>query len=257
MKYAIIGGTGVYSSKSLKNYKEWSVDTPYGKVDYTTGLVEGEEILFLSRHGQGHNQPPHQINYRGNLYALKEAGVEYILATAAVGSLHRDLHPGELVLLRDFLDFTKNRHCTFFDGEAGVAHVSMADPYCCNLRKKILNFSEKMGLSIGREGVYVCTEGPRFETSAEIKFYRQIGGDVVGMTNIPEVVLAKELGMCYATVGIVTNYCTGMESLEATASDILFQTEQLKESLTALYVEIFKSDLSKGDCTCNSSLMLL
>ena len=257
MKDAIIGGTGVYGLPGLTEPREKTVETPYGSVDYLEGSWKGREVLFLSRHGRGHGTPPHAINYRGLLWALKEAGVERVLATAAVGSLHEAWKPGDLVILRDFLDFTKNRPLTFYEGEAGVAHVSMADPYCATLRSVLAEGLKEGGLPLRGEGVYVCTEGPRFETAAEIRMYRQLGGDVVGMTNVPEVVLAKELGLCYAAVGIITNFCTGMAAAEAGEEEIRQAVASRKAALEALFLEIFSRELPRDACGCQSALMRL
>lgn len=256
MKYAIIGGTGVYSLGG--GVKEVSVDTPYGRIDYNVIEKNGKEIVFLPRHGKDHGRPPHLINYLGNMWALKEYGVEFILATAAVGSTRADIVPGDLVLLRDFLDFTKSRPMTYFDGSAGVVHVSMAEPYCGMLCDKVIESSGKCILDkeISDGIVYVCTEGPRFETAAEISFYSQIGGDVVGMTNVPEVVLAKELSMCYCAVGVVTNMCTGLVNVESTSSEILNIVNCRKEELTGLFVDIFlNGDLKTDVCSCRSALI--
>ena len=253
MKYGIIGGTGVYGVKGES--KEETVTTPYGDISFTTLIKGDNEFVFLPRHGKGHGVPPHKVNYRGNMWALKNYGVEGVYATAAVGSCSEKFTIGDLVVFNDFLDFTKSRPLTYYDGEDGVAHVSMMDPYCSQLREKVLNNTQ---LLIAGEGVYVCTEGPRFETAAEIRFYNQIGGHVVGMTNVPEVVLAKELGLCYAGVGIVTNMCTGMIGEEASGKEILDQVGDKKEKLTKLFIDIFEEGtLVKEACDCRKALIKL
>ncbi len=251
MKYAIIGGTGVYSLG--ENFKEISMDTPFGRIDFTVMEKKGKEIVFLPRHGKGHGCPPHLVNYLGNMWALKEYGVEFIFSTVAVGSTRIDISPGDLVLIRDFLDFTKSRPMTFYDGANGVIHVSMGEPYCRMLCNEII---KRTNDNIKDNIVYVCTEGPRFETAAEISFYRQIGGDVVGMTNVPEVVLAKELSMCYCTVGVVTNMCTGLVSEEASGLEIISIVNKRKDYLTNLFVDILlNGDLRTDVCSCRSSLI--
>lgn len=253
MKYGIIGGTGVYGVGGES--REEVIETPYGSIAFTV-LKKGEkEFIFLPRHGKGHNVPPHKINYRGNMWALKEYGVEWVYGTAAVGSCSNKFFIGDIVVFNDFLDFTKSRPVTFYDGDNGVAHVSMKDPYCHLLREKVL---ENKVVPVKGEGVYVCTEGPRFETAAEIRFYNQIGGHVVGMTNVPEVVLAKELGLCYAGVGIVTNMCTGMVEKEASGEEILERVGDKKEKLTQVFMDIFeRGNLSKRDCDCRKALIKL
>lgn len=256
MKYAIIGGTGVYSLGG--NIREVNVKTPYGEIEFNVMEVSGKEIVFLPRHGKNHDRPPHLVNYLGNMWALKDFGVEFIFSTVAVGSTRSDILPGDLVLLRDFLDFTKSRNMTYYDGSSGVVHVSMQEPYCGMLCDKILK-SHDLGKTAGKirdNIVYVCTEGPRFETAAEIKFYSQIGGDVVGMTNVPEVVLAKELAMCYCAVGVVTNMCTGLVQKEATGTEIISIVKANKEELTNLFVDIIlKGDLATDACGCRSALI--
>ncbi|WP_430886265.1 S-methyl-5'-thioinosine phosphorylase [Fusibacter sp. JL216-2] len=254
MKYAIIGGTGVYSVDGT--LRSESLDTPYGTVDVEILSKEGKEIVFLPRHGKRHDLPPHMINYKANMMALKTMGVTHILATCAVGSCDENYAPGHIVVLKDFLDFTKDRDLTFHDGSGGVKHTDMSDPYCKNLRDHVKAEAESMGLSLSGQAVYVCTQGPRFETASEIKFYRSIGGQVVGMTNVPEVVLAKELGMCYAACGIVTNWCTGFES-QISVHDIQNAVGENKSLLTRLFINVFSNQLQTDKCHCTSAVMAL
>jgi 5'-methylthioadenosine phosphorylase len=255
MKFAIIGGTGVYDVASKIRVEQ--VTTPFGKVEVDIQNIQGKDIIFLARHGKRHNTPPHMINYRANLWALKELGVKFVYATAAVGSCNLNYKPGDIVVFNDFLDFTKLRPVTFYDGKEGVIHASMADPYCQNLRKLFSTAAKEEGVKVAGEGVYVCTEGPRFETPAEIRMYQKIGGDVVGMTNVPEVVLAKELEMCYAAAGIITNWCTGLGE-ELIKEEILSAVEQNKTALTNLFIKIFTADnLSQEQCHCKGALMKL
>jgi len=251
---AIIGGTGVYGiGKSNRKL----VETTYGKVELDIIYIGGEEIVFLSRHGKDHTVPPHRINYRANMLALKNIGVEYIYSTAAVGSCNENYTPGDVVIIKDFLDFTKARPTTFFEGgEEKVKHVDMSDPYCKNLREKFYGVAKKYDIDIKGDAVYVCTEGPRFETANEIHMFKHLGGDVVGMTNVPEVVLAKELGICYATVGIISNWCTGMKE-EITLHDIQKELDKNKEKITKAFIEIFKGDLDKDNCNCKNSIIEL
>lgn len=254
MKKAIIGGTGVYNAgKSFKR----TVKTKYGLVEIDVLNIDGEEIIFLARHGKGHSVPPHLINYRANIMALKEMGVEYIYATAAVGSCNENYKPGDVVVIQDFIDFTKSRPVTFFEGgDEPVKHVDMSNPYCRNLREKFHNIAKEEGLDVKGDAVYVCTEGPRFETKQEIKMYKTLGGDVVGMTNVPEVILAKELGMCYVTIGIVSNWCTGMKE-EIALHDIQGALEGNKEKITNVFIRIFKDDLDQHHCNCNNAIIKL
>lgn len=253
MRTAIIGGTGVYS---LGQAQERRVETEYGDVTLDMVKIGGEEIAFLARHGKGHSVPPHLINYRANIKALEQLGVKYVFATCAVGSCNEAFAPGDVVVIRDFLDFTKARPVTFFDGgDRGVAHIAMDNPYCPNLRRAFSAAAQKVGLEISGDGVYVCTEGPRFETRQEIKMFKHLGGDVVGMTNVPEVVLAKELGMCYAAVGIITNWCTGLGN-DLAHHDIRGTMEPKKDLLTQAFISVFtEAELDQDHCNCNNSMV--
>ncbi|MCL6520927.1 MAG: S-methyl-5'-thioadenosine phosphorylase [Firmicutes bacterium] len=222
MRLALIGGTGVYDPEVLEGVRELSVETPYGLVHLLAGRFPGgEEVAFLARHGRHHSIPPHRVNYRANLWALKSLGVERVLATAAVGSLDRELAPGTFVLVNQFLDFTRGRPSTYFDREGdGVAHVDVSEPYCPELRALLEEEARGLGIPVRQGGVYVCTEGPRYETPAEIRAYRRLGGDVVGMTGVPEVVLARELGLCYAAVAMVTNLAAGIADHPLTHAEV-------------------------------------
>ncbi|HHV38483.1 MAG TPA: S-methyl-5'-thioinosine phosphorylase [Tepidimicrobium sp.] len=255
MGKAIIGGTGVYKAGNIVTKKV--VDTMYGQVELDILDIDGEDIVFLARHGKDHSVPPHLINYRANMMALKRAGVEYIYSTVAVGSCNENYKPGDIVVIEDFLDFTKSRPLTFFEGgNEPVRHVDMSHPYCKNLIDRFYDMAKREGLVIGGSGVYVCTEGPRFETAQEIQMFKRLGGDVVGMTNVPEVVLAKELGICYSAIGIVSNWCTGMAG-EITLHDIQGTIEANRERLTQVFMEVFREGLNKDNCNCSNSLMEL
>lgn len=252
---AIIGGTGVYNT----GYKttEKTIKTQYGEVELDILNIDGQDIVFLARHGKGHSVPPHLINYRANIMALKELGVNYIYTTAAVGSSNESYAPGDIVVINDFIDFTKSRPMTFYDGgDLGVKHVEMSDPYCKNMREEFYSRAKDFGLDIKGDAVYVCTEGPRFETAGEIKMYREMGGDVVGMTTVPEVVLAKELGICYSTIGIITNWCTGIKG-EIALHDIQGAMDKNRERITEVFMKIFSEGLDKEKCNCNNSLISL
>jgi len=255
LKYAIIGGTGNYGA-GIPNRIE-IIHTEYGRVELDIIDYDGIEVAFLSRHGKSHGLPPHKINYRANMAALKKAGVEYVFATCAVGSCNKKFPVGSIVLIKDFLDFTKNRASTFFDGENGVSHVDMSDPYCTNLRSVFINKISGEKLDYKGDAVYVCTEGPRFETASEIRYYGSIGGDVVGMTNVPEVVLAKELGMCYCAVGIITNWCTGFTGEDISLHEIAGSVDKNKSTLTDIFMDIFSMELGKDNCSCKDALINL
>lgn len=256
MKKAIIGGTGVYDAFDHAETK--TILTAYGEVTYDSVSTDGIEIIFLARHGKNHNTPPHKINYRANMMALKMLEVDEIYATCAVGSMNDAYEPGQVVLITDFIDFTKNRVQTYFDGESErVAHVEMTEPYCSTLRSRFVNKVASYDIDYKGEAVYTCTEGPRFETAAEIKMYKLLGGDVVGMTNVPESVLAKELGLCYAAVGVITNWCTGIEGKTIEGHQISESMEKNKANLTNLFVALFKTEDHEKTCHCDRSLIIL
>jgi 5'-methylthioadenosine phosphorylase len=251
----IIGGTGVYDPSILTNVYDEQIITPYGTVDYKVGDFAKKSVVFIPRHGSHHSTPPHLINYRANIWALKKIGVKNILATTAVGSLNLPMKPGHFVLPDQFLDFTKNRINTFYDGgERGVVHLDVTEPYCPNLRQLIAKAGAALHLSMHNGGTYVCTEGPRFETPAEIRMFEKLGGDLVGMTSIPEAVLAREAEMCYATISMVTNYAAGITRLPLTHAEVLetmqLNTEHLKE-LVMSTINMLETNI---DCSCHHAL---
>lgn len=247
---AIIGGTGVYDPSMISNEREEKIATPYGETKVLAGKYKDREVYFMNRHGAGHAVPPHLVNYRANIYALKSLGVEKILATAAVGSLNLQMKPGEFVIVDQFLDFTKNRIQTFFDGQEGVFHVDMTDPYCNEIRTTIEKSANDQHIPVHLHGTYVTTEGPRFETPAEIKMYQLFGGDLVGMTSVPEVVLAKEAGLCYATVAMVTNFAAGISATPLTHQEVLDAMKQNSENLKKLLMKVLEDLTDERNCNC-------
>ncbi len=222
VKIAVIGGSGVYDPEILDRISEKCIDTVYGEVKLTVGEYRGKRVAFLPRHGQDHSLPPHRINYRANIMALKEIGVKNILATAAVGTLSPEMKPEDFVLVDQFLDYTKARLHTFFgESKEGVIHLDMTEPYCPGLRKVLGEVADGLGYNYHIQGTYVCTEGPRFETPAEINMFRLLGGDVIGMTGVPECTLAREAEICYATIAMVTNYAAGMRKEKLSHQEVL------------------------------------
>lgn len=257
-QYAVIGGTGVYDPAMLEDAQLHEIATPYGTAECTIGEFKGKRIAFMPRHGKGHSVPPHQINYRANVYALQSIGVHSVLATAAVGSMRLALPPGALVIVDQFLDFTKGRPTTFFEGDKPVAHVDMTDPYCRRLRAQLHHTADALGIAIANGGTYVCSEGPRFETPAEIRMFATLGGDVVGMTTVPEAVLAKELGLCYATVAMVTNYCAGMTGNPLTHQEVLDEMARNVHLLRTLFFESIATGVDESvGCGCKTAAGIL
>ena len=247
---ALIGGTGLQRLR-FRDKKTLDIDTPYGLITLKTADVNGTEIAFLKRHGEGHTVPPHLINYRANIWALKKLGVKKIIATGAVGSISPSYQVGEVALIDQFLDFTKNRTQTFYEGgDQGVLHVDVSQPYCSDLRGNIIQAAQNMDLKIKTTGVYVCTEGPRFETPAEIKMFRMLGGELVGMTGVPEVVLARELGMCYATIALVTNAAAGITKLPLTHAEVIDTMNVLAETVAKLVENTCTLITNEQNCYC-------
>src|SRR5208337_1496787 len=203
----IIGGTGLYDPKLLKNVQEVMLETPYGKPSdsITVGELGGKSVAFLPRHGKKHTIRPTGINVRANIFALKKLGVKRIFAPSTVGSLREEYHPGEIVFCDQFIDRTTRREQSFYT-ENKVCHISVAEPMCPELRQNLIAVAKNMGIKMHETGTYVCIEGPRFSTKAESKMYRQWGADVVGMTLVPECVLAREAEICYASISTVTDY---------------------------------------------------
>lgn len=211
----LIAGTGFYDWEALENQQEKLIDTPYGQATVFLGEVATPEcrkpLAFLPRHAKNHTIPPHKINYRANIWALKSLGVDKIVAVNAVGSLLTDVPPGSIVLVDDFLDFTFGREHTYFTGgEAGLQHTDMTNCYDRDWQQQIKAAADKAGIELVQDGVYVCVQGPRFESRAEIKAYGRLGGTVSGMTGVPEVTLANELGLIYGSLALVTNFCCGL-----------------------------------------------
>jgi len=253
IKIGIIGGTGF--EKLYKNAEQLRVGTPFGIASpICIGTLHDKKVAFLARHGPDHSLPPHKINYRANVYALHEIGVERIIAINAVGAINQNFKPGDVVIPHDFIDFTKFRHTTFYD-EAPVTHVDVSEPYCPELRKLLVKNAKAKGLHTWDKAVLVCTEGPRFETPAEIEMFRRFGCDVVGMTGIPEVVLAKELEMCYATLCFVSNMAAGIQK-NLTPIEVSKISEKIKPQLEQTLIQTVKAlPLHReGECSCAGTL---
>ena len=250
INYGVIGGTGVYNPKMLTDIEERIIETPFGSVFAKIGRLNNKQVVFIARHGKGHSVPPHAINYRANIMALKQLGVKKIIATAAVGSINKSMAPGHFILIDQFIDFTKGRIQTFYEGgEKGVLHVDMTEPYCSELGKEIMT-NCLQDITIHNKGTYVCTEGPRFETPAEIKMFAQWGGDLVGMTSVPEVVLARELGMCYAGIAMVTNFAAGISETNLTHHEVVETMAQNAANLQKLIMNVLEGLTEQQLCLC-------
>lgn len=254
---AIIGGTGVESLPDLSG--PFPVETPYGVVETYRFTSGEEEILFLPRHGQGHTVPPHAINYRAQMKALRQEGVSFIYALLTSGSMDPEVPEGSIVVIEDFLDFTSSRTGTFFDGSDNtVAHVDMSDPYCSNLRSQFIQTAKETGMQIHEKGVYVCSEGPRFEGKAEIRMFRSLGGTLVGMTGLPEMYLAKELGMCYSAIGLISNMASGIQHENLAQIDHGKNVGEAKHAALKVITSVFASiSLHQNTCDCSQAVLHL
>jgi 5'-methylthioadenosine phosphorylase len=206
---AIIGGSGI--ENLLKKSNLVRIGTPHGiPPPISVGMIEEKPVAFLPRHGFNHAIPPHQLNNHANIYALKELGVKRVIATNAVGSLKGNLKPGCLAIPYDFIDFTKNRKYTFFDFSP-VTHIDMTNPFCPEILNTLVEATRQITGNTLKPVVLACTEGPRYETPAEVKMLRNLGCDIVGMTTVPEAVLARELGICYASICLISNMASGLQ----------------------------------------------
>jgi len=251
-KIGIIGGSGLYDPGIIKNAREVKVHTPYGlpSANPVIGEIGGVEIVFLSRHGKGHVYPPHKVNYRANIWALHSLGVERIIAVSAVGSLREDYKPGDFVLADQFVDMTKNRVYTFYDGPK-VAHIQIGlEPFCPELRKIIAETADKLGIRYHKTGCYICIEGPRFSTKAESRIWKDVFKcDIIGMTLVPEINLARELGMCYALIAMVTDYDIWAERI-VTADEVVKVMKENIEKVKKLLKELIPKIPEKRGCKC-------
>ena len=209
----VFGGSGFYSF--LDDVAHVPVHTPYGSpsAPLAVGTVDGRSVAFLPRHGVHHELPPHRVNYRANVWAMRELGVQRIIGPCAAGSLQPSVKPEDFVVLDQLVDRTSGRADTYFDGGV-VGHVSFADPYCPELRSVLLDAGRSTGVTVHDGGTVVVIQGPRFSTRAESQWYRSAGWEVVNMTQYPEAYLARELGMCYAGLALITDYDTGLEGVE-------------------------------------------
>lgn len=225
IKVGIIGGSGLEDPKILKDAKEIEAETVYGKPSspLMKGKIHGAEIVILSRHGKKHSLMPTNVPYQANIWALKEAGCTHILATTACGSLKEDIRPGDLVFIDQFIDRTTKRKSTFYEKEQ-VCHIPMAEPFCSELRQLLAEEAEKLGFKHHNKGTVVTIEGPRFSTRAESFMFRQWGGDIINMTTVPEVVLAREAGLHYAAVAMPTDYDCWKPGTEAVDVAMVMKT---------------------------------
>ncbi len=252
-KTGFITGTGFYTLPGIENSRAQEVKTPFGNVTVETASLGDQEVVFIARHGKTHSITPQLINYRGNIYAMKTLGVERILATSVSGCLVPAWGPGTLVLIDQFINFTFNRVDSFYPLDGKIMHVDVTDPYCTSLHTMLVDCAEKMHLDLQRGATYACLNGPRFETRAEIEMVRRLGGQLVGQTNYPECVLARELAICYATVGVVSNYAAGMKST-LTAKEVTENIRSIAPVISDLFATLIRTYPDQPDCSCQHAL---
>lgn len=243
---AIIGGTGVYQLDGLEVLDNIDVQTPFGapSARVLRGRMGSQEILFLARHGTQHNHLPHEINYRANIFALKSLGATQIIGISAVGSLRERIAPGDLAVPEQYFDWTRGRRVASFFGNGIAAHVSTANPVSGQLARWIAAHADRLGITLHGGVTYACVEGPRLGTRAESHYLRQAGCDLVGMTNVPEAFLAREAQICYATIGIATDYDCWMEdpAQHVSVSSIFTLYRQSLEKVRNLLVALLNDD---------------
>ncbi len=256
IRIGIIGGSGLYSMAGLSESRELRVKTPFGAPSdaLVTGMLEGQRVVFLARHGRGHRILPSEINYRANIYALKTLGVERILSVSAVGSLKEEFAPLDFCIPDQFYDRTRLRVATFF-GDGLVAHITFDKPTCSHLSGHLGAACEKAGAKVHRGGTYVCMEGPQFSTLAESNSYRRMGFDIIGMTNLTEAKLAREAEICYATVAMVTDYdCWHPQHDSVTISEVIGNLNRNTENVQRVIREAVRAMPAERACKCSSAL---
>lgn len=256
VKLAIIGGSGLYDMPDLKNTQEYALKTPFGDPSspIVVGELEGQRIAFLARHGIGHYIMPGEVNYRANIYALKELGAERVVSISACGSLREDYAPGHIVIPDQLFDNTKNRERTFF-GEGLVVHVSVADPFCPDLSAQLETATRKTNTTVHSGGSFITIEGPRFSTKAESNTFRTWGMSLIGMTASPEAFLAREAELCYAVMAHVTDYDVWHVSESPVTVEMVIQTLNRNTLIAQEAVRNLVRDLNETRaCDCENTL---
>jgi 5'-methylthioadenosine phosphorylase len=252
----VIGGSGLYNFPQLRDAKLIEVETPFGKpsAPLASGSINDKPVVFLARHGKGHHISPSEVNYRANIFALKQLGVNKVISISACGSLREDFAPGHIVIPDQVFDFSHKRARSFF-GEGLVAHISVADPFCPTLSDLLFLAVQNLGGIVHKGGTYITIEGPRFSTKAESHTFRTLGMSVIGMTAAPEVFLAREAELCYATMAHVTDYDVWHESEEPVTVEMVIETLQKNTALAQnTIVSLVDILAQQEECNCSTTL---
>jgi len=272
----VIGGSGLYDIDGLKFVEEIEIETPWGKPSdkYIITEYKNSKVVFLPRHGRGHLYPPHLINYRANIWGFRKLGVDKILSINAVGGINPLLFPGDFVISSQFLDFTKTRPSTYFEGiytkvdvednkddlvsiylkNKSVVHIDVSEPFCPVLTEAMEESLKLLKFRFHKNATYAVTEGPRLETAAEIKALSSLGADIVGMTLVPEVVLAKELQMHFISLSVVTNLAAGIKGEKLTSDEVIQMMSQKNEDIKKVILTFVENLPTQYNCNCASSL---
>jgi 5'-methylthioadenosine phosphorylase len=271
----IIGGSGLYQIDGIEILDEIAIKTPFGEPSdkYILTEYKDRKVVFLPRHGKGHKYPPHLINFRANIWGFRKLGVNKILSISAVGGINPSLKSGDFVISDQFIDFTKSRVQTFYEGiysknddtemkdevsellkNKRVVHIDVTDPFCPEMRDVLIKVCDKNNFPFHQKGVYAATEGPRLETSAEIKFLRLIGADIVGMTLVPEIVLARELKMHFASISVVTNLAAGISQNRLTSDEVVEMMKVKNEQIKTVILNFIENLPERFNCECENVL---
>ncbi len=255
IKIGIIGGSGLDDQLGLENVQKIKKHTPYGSPSDVLGIgkLNGREVIAITRHGDKHRIYPSNVNFRANIWALKELGVTHIIAATACGSLREEIKPGHLVFINQFIDRTTKRHQTFYEGHE-VCHIPMAEPFCDKLRSLLDIAGKKLHLPFHSSGTMMTIEGPRFSTKAESKMFRIWGADVINMTTVPEVVLAREAGICYASIAMATDYDCWRESEETVTLEMILSTMKKNADSVRLLLKEVIPLITFEQCTCKEAV---
>ncbi len=251
----VIGGSGLYDIPGLEINDSAKLTTPYGEPSdvYRIGMLSGKEVAFLPRHGSMHHLQPHKINYRANIWGFRELGVEKIVSISASGGISDRARPGMITLPDQIIDTTSGRLSTFYDEEE-VVHIDFTEPFCRDLRKYIVTAAGESGVEILESGVYVCVNGPRLETAAEIRTFYLWGADMVGMTAMPEASLARELEICFAGISVITNYAAGLSGKRLSTSEVKEMMKSSTAGINVLLKALLSLDFREPGCSCKGTV---